>query len=297
VSKSNWTDDGLPVVSAADQSGMKDFYEAYEANYSVISAELLQAVERLPDLARILKGMSKEQLEEQDRVSRAQLRGALVDGKWEPLITNQRAQGTMYAGLNVRFREWFEVVADFQKLLVPHLVKAFAANPARLTAALVGMNRYLDIAMSVIGESYLDSKENRISQQQAAIKELSTPVLQVRDRMLLLPIIGVIDTHRARLLTETLLRAIRANRAKVVVVDVTGVAAVDSKVANHLLQTVAACRLMGASAIVTGLSAEVAQTLVTLGVELGKLNTVGDLQGGLEDAERMLGYHVVKAES
>ena len=68
----------------------------------------------------------------------------------------------------------------------------------------------------------------------------------------------------------------------------------DSKVANHLIQTIAASRLMGATVIITGLSAEVAQSLVTLGVDLAKLNAVGDLQGGLEEAERMLGYEVVR---
>ena len=119
-------------------------------------------------------------------------------------------------------------------------------------------------------------------------------MLQIRERLLLLPIIGVIDTVRARLITEGLLRAIRANRAKVVVVDVTGVATIDSKVANHLLQTVTAARLMGATAIISGLSSDVAQSLAALGVDLVKFNTVGDLQGGLEDAERILGYRVVK---
>jgi rsbT co-antagonist protein RsbR len=112
--------------------------------------------------------------------------------------------------------------------------------------------------------------------------------------MMLLPVIGVIDSHRAQQLTEELLLAIRANRARVVVLDITGVPAVDSRVANHLVQTVEAARLMGAAAIVTGLSAEVAQTLVTLGVELSKLNTVGDLQGGLEEAEHLLGYRVIR---
>src|SRR5581483_3401889 len=96
-------------------------------------------------------------------------------------------------------------------------------------------------------------RERIIRQQQEAIRELSTPVLQIRDRLLLLPIIGVIDTHRARLITENLLRAIRDNRARVVVMDVTGVATIDSKVANHLLQTVTAARLMGATVIVSGL--------------------------------------------
>jgi rsbT co-antagonist protein RsbR len=79
--------------------------------------------------------------------------------------------------------------------------------------------------------------------------------------------------------------------------DITGVAAVDSKVANHLIQTVAAARLMGATVIVTGLSADVAQALVALGVDLGRINTIGDLQGGLEEAERLLGYKVVPLDA
>ncbi|HYS00055.1 MAG TPA: STAS domain-containing protein, partial [Gemmatimonadales bacterium] len=114
--------------------------------------------------------------------------------------------------------------------------------------------------------------------------------------LLILPIIGVIDPQRARQLTEQLLRAIRTNRAKVVVIDITGVAAMDSNVANHLVQTVEASRLLGATVIVTGLSPEIAQTLVTIGVDLSEMATVGDLQGGIEEAERLLGYKVLPLE-
>jgi rsbT co-antagonist protein RsbR len=116
----------------------------------------------------------------------------------------------------------------------------------------------------------------------------------VRERLLILPIIGAIDPHRARQLTEQLLHGIRATRGKVVVIDLTGVAAVDSSIANHLVQTVEASRLLGATVIVTGLSPSIAQTLVNIGVDLGKMNTVGDLQGGIEQAERLLGYKVVQ---
>ena len=119
-------------------------------------------------------------------------------------------------------------------------------------------------------------------------------MLQVRERLLILPIIGVLDSQRARQLTEQLLRGIRANRAKVVVIDITGVPTIDSTVANHLVQTVEASRLMGASVIITGLSSEIAQTLVTIGVDLSKVNAVGDLQGGIEEAERLLGYEVLE---
>src|SRR4051794_11296227 len=145
-----------------------------------------------------------------------------------------------------------------------------------------------------VGVSFVEERERIIREQQDAIRELSTPVLQVRERLLILPIIGVLDSQRARQLTEQLLGAIQANRAKVVVIDITGVASIDVTVANHLVQTVEASRLMGASAILPGLSSGIAQTLVDLGVDLGSMRTVGDLQGGLEEAERLLGYRVIQ---
>ena len=79
--------------------------------------------------------------------------------------------------------------------------------------------------------------------------------------------------------------------------DITGVPEMDEAVANHLVQTVDASRLMGASVIITGLSSEIAQTLVTIGVDLSKMNTIGDLQGGIEEAERYLGFKVIRSES
>jgi rsbT co-antagonist protein RsbR len=153
---------------------------------------------------------------------------------------------------------------------------------------------FLDIGLAI--DTYIFQRERTIRIQQEAIREIPTPVLQVRERLLIVPIIGVLDSTRARRLTDQLLQAIRDNRAKVVVLDITGVPAVDSRVANHVLQTVDASRLMGATVIVTGLSAEVAQTLVAIGVDLTKLNTVGDLQGGIEEADRLLGYKVLRIE-
>ena len=165
------------------------------------------------------------------------------------------------------------------------------------------LNRVLDAyepaanrIANTVGVSFVEQRERIIRQQQEAIRELSTPVLQVRERLLILPIIGAIDAQRARQLTEQLLRGIRTHRAKVVVVDITGVPAIDSAVANHLVQTVEASRLMGASVIITGLSSEIAQTLVTIGVDLSKMNAVGDLQGGIEEAEQLLGYKVIEVE-
>ena len=150
---------------------------------------------------------------------------------------------------------------------------------------------FFDIGLGV--DTYIYQRERTIALQQDAIRKLSTPVLRLRDRLLVLPIVGILDTTRAQQLTQALLGSIRESRATVVILDVTGVPAVDSAVANHLLQTVEAARLMGALVIVTGVSAEVAQSMVALGIDLEPFTTVGDLQGGVEDAERMLGYRVV----
>jgi rsbT co-antagonist protein RsbR len=159
------------------------------------------------------------------------------------------------------------------------------------------LNRVLDAyepaanrIANTVAVSFVDERERVIRQQQDSIRELSTPVLPVRERLLILPIIGVLDSERARQLTVQLLGGIRTHRAKVVVIDITGVPGMDETVANHLVQTVDASRLMGASVIITGLSPDIAQTLVTIGVDLSKMATIGDLQGGLEEAERMLGY-------
>ncbi len=165
------------------------------------------------------------------------------------------------------------------------------------------LNRVLDVyepaanrIANTVAVSFVEERERVIRQQQDSIFELSTPVLQVRERLLILPIIGVLDTQRARQLTDQLLRAIRAHRAKLVVIDITGVPDVDEAVANSLVNTVDASRLMGADVIITGLSAEIAQTLVTIGVDLNKMHTVGDLQGGIEEAERQLGYRVTRVD-
>lgn len=130
--------------------------------------------------------------------------------------------------------------------------------------------------------------EEEIRAHQEAIRELSTPVLRVSPGMLIVPMIGAIDAQRAKQLTQQLLAAIRSNRARVVVVDVTGVATLDTHVANHLIQTAASARLLGAELILTGISTGIAHTLVMLDADLRALKTLGDLQSGIEEGQRLL---------
>lgn len=186
-------------------------------------------------------------------------------------------------------------VGAFQHVMSRAAELIVAEAPADGLQCYLSLQKVSFLDMSLHSDVLVHERQRIIGRQSEAIRELSTPVLQVRDRLLLLPLIGVIDTHRAKLVTENLLHAIRETRAKVVVLDVTGVATIDSKVANHLVQTVSAAKLMGATTIVTGVTADVAQSMVALGIEMTPFKTVGDLQGGLEYAEQLLGIHVTRS--
>jgi rsbT co-antagonist protein RsbR len=223
---------------------------------------------------------------------------AIAGGDYGAAYVQERIElGLLYAKAGLDARVFLGAFHALLKQIGSDAMKRSERGPSESFESFMSLKKIAFFDISLIIDILVFERERIIRQQQEAIRELSTPVLQIRERLLLLPIIGIIDTHRARMITDGLLHAIRANRAKVVVMDVTGVVTIDSRVANHLLQTVTAARLMGAVVIVTGLSSDVAQALVALGIELSKLNTIGDLQGGLEEAERILGYRVTMTEA
>jgi Anti-anti-sigma regulatory factor (antagonist of anti-sigma factor) len=220
---------------------------------------------------------------------------ALETGTLEALQAYARDLSERIIPRGVETHEVVGIVLLLRDVLARSLFAKYQADFALLNRILDAYEPAANRIANTVAVGFVQERERIIREQQEAIRELSTPVLQVRERLLILPIIGAIDPQRARQLTEQLLSAIRTNRAKVVVIDITGVAAIDTNVANHLVQTVEASRLLGATVIVTGLSPKIAQTLVTIGVDLSKMNTVGDLQGGIEEAENLLAYKVVSS--
>ena len=206
----------------------------------------------------------------------------------EGYVRDRLKIGAVHEEIGLDVKWYLGAYSRYLRIVAERIFQAFGDDRMAALRAYLSLEKlvFLDIGLAV--DTYIHQRERTIVAQEAAIRELSTPVLRVREGMLILPIIGLIDGQRARQLTQQLLRAIRETRARVVVVDVTGVPTIDTHVANHLVQAVDASRLMGAVAIVSGLSAEVAQTLVALGLDLRKLNTVGDLQGGIEEADRLL---------
>ena len=220
----------------------------------------------------------------------------LTQGNYDLNYVEERLRiGAVHEQIELPMRFYLSMYNFYLREVWKHLCEIDRIHPDEAMATFFSLMKltFLDISLAIL--TYIDSRERTIKAlQQEVIQELSTPVLPFREGMLLLPIIGQIDSQRARQLTEHLLASIRANRAKVIVIDITGVATVDSRVANHLVQTVDAARLMGAKVVLSGISPEIALTMVTLGIDLGPVYTVGDLQNGIEHAERLLGYRVEK---
>jgi rsbT co-antagonist protein RsbR len=238
----------------------------------------------------LLAGLTPEEIESESAAIYDTCVGCLETGSYEGAerYANRMAERGVLRGMTTE-----QIIGGLLVLRDVYgraLFRWYQQDIDKLNKALDTYEPVANKILAIVALAFIQEREKVVRQQQEAIRELSTPVLQVRDKMLVLPIIGMIDTQRARQLTEQLLVAVKENRAKVVIVDVTGVPAVDSKVANHLLQTIDAARLMGAKAIITGLSPDVAQALVAIGVDVQRFNAVGNLQGGIEEADDILGY-------
>jgi rsbT co-antagonist protein RsbR len=220
-------------------------------------------VRRITD-AQLLGAMSREEIFTEATDVYDNYVDTLETGSVEELQAYARDLSERIISRGVETHEVLGIVLLLRDALARSLFEKYQGDTDLLNRILDAYEPAANRIAVIVGVSFVQERERVIGEQKATIQELSTPVLQVREQLLILPI------------------------------DVTGVPSIDKTVANHLVQTVRACRLMGAGAIITGLSSEIAQTLVTLGVDLTMMNTVGDLQGGIETAERQLGYKVMR---
>jgi len=160
----------IPKLSAEESKGLQDYWDVYEAHRAEIGAELLQTASDIPAFKFILQNASLQQTAEQQEANIERQRRAIYHNEWEPYIQNLWEQGKQYAHMGLSFRVWFEIVSAFRKLIRPHLLRAFGKTPKRLLAAMEGADMLIEIAMSVIGESYLDAKQQLIHEHEKTIQ-------------------------------------------------------------------------------------------------------------------------------
>lgn len=208
----------------------------------------------------------------------------------------QRDQIVEMAAADLPLRSITRATSDVRDPIAHHL-RTVIDDVTDQRAAVDALDFLLRESLIIAGEVYATEREDKVEDEfRALIRRLSTPVIQVWDQIQVLPLIGVIDSTRAKQMTERLLERIVEAQARVVIIDITGVPTVDTAVADHLLKTAKAAGLVGARAVLVGISPQVAQTLVRLGVSLGEVETYADMRSGLEHALRSLGYVIERRD-
>ena len=152
-------------------AGMRDYWEIYERHFDEIRLVLMAELSADEEVGRLIRTTPPEVLEENSKRSRELTRSAIMDGDWEPYLESLKTQGSMYAQGGLTFAAWFRITSAFRPHMVRHMLAAFGADTQRLVRAIDALDRLLDLVMSVIGESYLERKEQIIARQREAIGE------------------------------------------------------------------------------------------------------------------------------
>jgi anti-anti-sigma factor len=266
------------------EAGMGRVWALYSRDYDEIQVQIRDRLATHPEFGPLLRVTPQDP--QRDAASRRLLKRAMCEWQWDAYWDNVRGQAAGYAAAEIPLASWVELVNLFRTDM---LERVFAGSEQdELLANVQALDRWLDDAVAAFAQAFVSASEQVIQHQQRAIRQLSTPVLQLRSGLLILPIVGALDRERLDQMRAELLQAIRERRARSVVLDVTGVPEIDSVAANQLIGSVNSARMMGAEVIISGLSAEISQTLVTAGIDLSRVVSAGDLQGGIELAEAEL---------
>lgn len=271
------TDDDLDRLAA-----LRPVAEKYDA----------QVVEELYDLILSHSG-SAGVFPDEGSVRRAQRaqRSYFLDlfaGRCDLAYAHDRLRiGTTHERVHVAPKWYIGAYSRYMRLIFGHLAKEIP-DPVEYQAVCESLTKLIAFDMAIAMDAYIAAQIETLERHQAAIRELSTPVIRIHEQVLLLPLIGTIDTHRAEQVMHTVLQRVVEEQARVLIMDIAGVPVVDTKVAESLLDTTEAVRLLGAKTILTGISPTVAKTIVRLGVDVSPMHTRSRLSDGIELARELL---------
>jgi len=249
------------------------------------AAEKQEAIRESNEFIEALKAASqKEQLEDIGAPGWAPMRD-LLSG-----VSARRAKGGYTPTETASF------VFSLKEPLFAAIQEEYGKDREAALAATWQATTLLDKLGLFTMETFQKTREEVISRQQQELMELSTPVVRLWENILALPLIGTLDSARTQIVMQNLLDAIVQTRSDFAIIDITGVPIVDTLVAQHLLKTVAAARLMGADCLISGIRPQIAQTIIHLGVDLSEVTTKATLADAFAVALRRSGHAVVKNE-
>lgn len=213
-------------------------------------------------------------------------------------VENRLMIGAVHENIGMPPKWYLGAYRKYLSLIYDHLKREYAdpkdANFVRSAFHSIKKIIFFDMALAI--DTYISAHVDTVIRHRQAIRELSTPVIRAFEGILLLPLIGTIDTQRAQQILETALVRVNEERAKVLILDIAGVPVIDTKVADHLIRATAAVRLLGAQTILTGISPQIAQIIVQLGVEVSSMHTRNKLSDGIQLALDIIGKKLTAKE-
>ena len=277
------------AILEADFNGIIEEWLGTQVSEGVKRSDLFSDSESRSQNAELLKAFSKGV-----RAGVVDAEFDLEDTAWEDLravladVTKERVNR------GVTPTEMATFVLALKSPLFSRLEAMLSDDPSSLIQEVMLVTRLVDAFAIYTNEVFIEERELIIERQREEMMELSTPVVELWDRVLTLPLIGTLDSARAQEVMENLLQTILERQAEVVILDITGVGTVDTQVAQHLLRAAAAVRLMGAECIISGISPMIAQTMVQLGIDVGTVSTRSSIRTALSDALLTVGYVIKK---
>ena len=284
---------------ATETSPKRTLYEIMQKNMPAILSEWTNALWNAPQ-SRIPEILTETQF----RQELEKLIKAMVDAlryeqyedihqeEFAPVVALLHEMSEAYARYGFRAGEIARHIAILRDIMQQYLQREYGDVSDAFGRQLLQMNKLMDQLSAVVFESFIERHERTIAEQHRMLMTLSTPVIRLWDEIVLLPLVGVIDSQRAQQIIEKLLEAIVRYEARVAILDVTGVPVIDTWVAQHIMKTVTAAHMLGAEVLITGFSPEAAQTLVKLDVDFGNIITRGTLQAGVATAFQLIGRQI-----
>lgn len=217
----------------------------------------------------------------------------IESSEWESVKTFLNELCLIRAEQRFSPSETAQFIFSLKQPLFSILVDSMKGRPQELVDEIWSLTELLDELGLYATEQYQRAKEEIINRQQQDILEVSTPVIQIWPGVVALPIIGTLDSERSQIMMERLLQTLSSTGCTVAILDISGVPAVDTMVAQHLIKTIQAAKIMGAQCIISGIRPEIAQTIVHLGVDLSMVRTKATMSRALEEALQMVNLQIV----
>ena len=208
-------------------------------------------------------------------------------------VESRRKIGETHARIGLSMTMFFAGMSIFHDLFAKIMEKRDLSFQEQV-GTIDAVSKLLHLDTGIVCEVYTIMSNETISAQSKSLMEMSTPVTQIWDSILLLPVVGIVDSKRAQDIMNAVLSAINRTQCRIFILDISGVAIVDTAVANHLIKITKATRLMGCESTISGISPAIAQTMIELGIDVGTIKTTANMMDALNDSFRSLNFRIYK---